>query len=197
MSRQIELSVVHDPPIEVLVSQPARTVEVSQDRSSAVLKASSEIEVEVAAVSVSADGPRPSLDRVEVPNPSLEVVASIGARGPRGASADEVSIVVSSMINGRRAVTHDGTYCDADDLDSLQAYAGITTHAAETGASVLVRRFGELEDSGLVLEADMPVFVGSEGRLVQSAPDFALCVGFATSPTSIALGVRQIVMLAA
>ena len=192
-----EISIQQGPSIRVAISKPSRIVRVSARESVAVVRDKRTVaisqrrqeftsaEAQAAAVSVTQ-----GLPRVEV-----RVNAGVrGIQGEQGLPPAEERIVAAIPIGGRRAITYYGRYCDPGDLASLQLYAGVSTHAAEAGHSVLALRQGTLEDSALLLIPGEPVFVGQEGRLTQVAPARALCVGFALTDSILGLGPRDIIV---
>jgi len=121
-----------------------------------------------------------------------------GDRGPQGVPGPPGSDVVAGtaaealgghrMVRGARDALTYATNTDANHADDIQ---GLTLGAAAAGAGVLLQRAGDVTEPSWSWIPETPVFLGPNGQLTQTPPDdsaaFTLCVGFASTPTTLVL----------
>lgn len=120
-------------------------------------------------------------------NPSPPVVGtSYIARGP---------------ISGHKAVAayfnHSVIQASSDDTSIANSVLGISVNAAIDAAPVTVISSGEIIEPTWNWIPDMPIFVGRDGKLTQTPPSegFQLIIAVATSQQSIAVGIKQPIIL--
>lgn len=118
--------------------------------------------------------------------------------------ANPTTYIASENLGGHRIVvlTAPGAVTYADNTTAIHADSifGMTKSAAIMGDQVQVARVGEevVEPTWNWITGQV-LFLGVDGSLIQSEPVspavFSLIVGFATSPTSILLDVREPIFL--
>lgn len=107
-----------------------------------------------------------------------------------------VFAVAPQAIGGHRAVLIGaGGIQYADNSQSGRLYAiGITTGAANSGASVLIKTSGRIVESSWNWTVPGFVFLGQNGLLTQSAPAppalFSQIMGIADTPTSLIINIH-------
>lgn len=122
-----------------------------------------------------------------------------GPAGPDGTSA--VTKVAAGAIGGQRVVigNTDGTvrYADATDLTDLGRVLGVTQTAAADGEPVNVIVRGYYEEPTWTWNTTLPLYVGSNGLITQTAPTvgFSQIIGFAETPTRIFIRMREPIAL--
>jgi hypothetical protein len=121
------------------------------------------------------------------------------AGGAPGRDADGNAIVATKTadgaLGGHRIVRATGAatvgYVDTTDATNGDDVVGMTLQAADDGAPVTILTEGDHVEGGWSWTPLEAIYVTGLGMLTQTAPDspdvFSLCVGFATSPTSIRL----------
>lgn len=137
------------------------------------------------------------------PRPPIVVATSRqgppGPPGPPGEAGDGTfSVTADVPLGGHRLVATDGMggidYAGCDVQGDLPAVLGMTTHAAEAGEVVALRRVGEIEESSWTWTPGQPVYLGLDGVPTQSLPPeavFGLIVGIPTSPTKLFMAPRE------
>lgn len=116
-----------------------------------------------------------------------------GPRGPRGESGTgEVDFTAATVLSGHRAVLMTGVdevgYASAGTPSHVGRVVGITTQAAEAGASVTVRTAGLMTESSWGWTPGAPVYVGVDGVLTQTSPSggqWAQIIGVPSAPTQL------------
>ena len=111
--------------------------------------------------------------------------------GPAGQTLETIERTADVALSGHRAAR--GTspsgadYCDSATPSHAAAFLGVTQGAASMGATATIQRTGTLTEGSWSWTPWLPVFVGANGTLTQSAPSsgFSLVVGVALSATSI------------
>jgi hypothetical protein len=111
-----------------------------------------------------------------------------GRKGDTGPSGGEIieqqTLIPLSALKAIKSIDKDTVgYCSAADAADAVSFLGVTQ---TSGSPVFVRVKGDL-DGFTGLTPSMPVYVGLNGELTQSAPahSFVLRVGFARSPTTL------------
>lgn len=96
-----------------------------------------------------------------------------GLQGVPGADGDAPQLVAASALSGHRAIAVDANghaiYADQGEASAQTVY-GISTGAAESGASVTLQRSGPMEWPAGGLTPDLPLYLGSAGLLTQIPP---------------------------
>ena len=126
-----------------------------------------------------------------------------GATGPAGPSGASVATYTAGeALGGHRVVKADAAgqavYATNTDLPS-QHLLGVTTGAASMGAAVSVQRFGDMIEPSWSWTPNLPIFLGTNGLLTQAYPagaSLVIIVGFAITPTSVMLAVREPIAIA-
>ncbi len=121
----------------------------------------------------------------------------MGPAGPSGGTSTEY--VAGTVLGGHRIVFAEGTqvqYVDSADISQVERVVGITLHAAEEGAPVLVQRHSEITELTWQWEPG-PVYLGSNGLLTQVVPSTGvfLQVGIALSATVLDLRISSPIIL--
>lgn len=145
------------------------------------------------------------VDIVNSETTTVEVVTAgpQGIRGVQGLPGDgsTVTFVAATALGGHRIVAAafngKAKYADNSDTSTANNVLGMTVGAAAQDASVVVQQSGELVEPSWSWEEAKPVFCGASGVPTQIPPTsgFSLVIGVATSPTSIAIGVKQPIIL--
>lgn len=104
----------------------------------------------------------------------------------------DLPLTAGATLGGGRIVSAQGgamVYASSDNLSTMEGVTGITLNAASLSASVNVRTGGEVSDSGWSWTSGQDLFLGLNGVMTHTPPTagYALCVGWAISPTSIFL----------
>lgn len=135
----------------------------------------------------------PQVIEVEISTPGLQ-----GIQGPPGQPGAEVfERVASGNIGGHRVVVSnsDGTVSYADYTEPTHAgkVFGLTITAADDGDILEIKRSGSVDFNGWDFDTSLPVFLGENGLLTQTAPTtgFSQIVGFAEIPTRLFLNFRE------
>jgi hypothetical protein len=131
--------------------------------------------------------PPPANERIIVkPAPTADrIVINTGRQGSPG-EAGVAGYTAGAILGGHRCVSlHDDGNVYYTTPTTLHLFAGITEHAANTGADVRVRMSGKITDPSFAFTPDMPVFCGTDGILTQEDPVSGdlLLVGWAVSAT--------------
>lgn len=122
-----------------------------------------------------------------------------GRPGPSGSPF--LTLVADGPLSGHRVVRSimvgKAGYADSGTSSHANCVLGITTGSAADGADVFIQVSGLMDEPTWYWAADLPVFCGANGMLTQTAPTagFSLVVGVATSPISLAVGVKQAINL--
>lgn len=99
----------------------------------------------------------------------------------------DVEIIAAQAMGLYRAVTILGEYC-VSTLESLSKYAGVTKTSVVLGSTVKVTQSGLMTDAGWTWTPNVPIFVGANGVLTQTAPALPIRrIGYAVSATQINL----------
>ena len=107
----------------------------------------------------------------------------------------------SGAIGGHRVVittsTNTVTYADKSEPTHVGRVLGVTTNAADDGDDLLVVREGRVEHNGWSWTAFLPVYLSTNGTLTQTPPStgFSQIVGFAETPTSLFVSLREPIIL--
>lgn len=139
---------------------------------------------------------------VVVPDPTQPIaVVSGGQRGPAGAPGGaEFSRKAAQALGGHRVVralaNDEVDYATSSDTAHADLIVGVTTGAANSGASVLVRSGGAMQDSSWSWSLGA-VFCGENGVLTQTPPGtgFIRQIGIADAPDRIIIDLRPPIML--
>lgn len=115
---------------------------------------------------------------------------------------DYVEFLADGAIGGHRVMspTTGGRvgYASSSNVADANTVLGISRGAALDGAILQVQNGGLMTESSWSWTVDQPIFCGVNGVLTQTAPTvgFQLIVGVATSATSMAIGIRQPILVA-
>lgn len=130
---------------------------------------------------------------------SLDLVYG-GIKGDKGDPGGSfVTRVASEAIGGHRVVVQnpDGatvSYADSSISDHAGIVAGITKHAADSGAVVEVQVTDIMVETSWSWTPFMPIYLGNNGTLTQNeahAGVFILIVGIALTSTSMMIRIQQ------
>jgi hypothetical protein len=149
-----------------------------------------------------------TVDRIDVITQGTQGIPGIqgdrGLPGPPGGSALEYT--AGSAIGGHRVVILNGdgqlTYASANDLTNIGRVIGITTMAADVGATCQVQNFDRLDEPSWNWDTTQSVYLGVDGLLTQQTPTlpdakFSMVVGFPISSTSLFVNLREPIILSA
>lgn len=120
-----------------------------------------------------------------------------GPAGPSGGSA--LSVVAASAIGGHRVVVLDSAgapvYADNTNSSHVHKVFGITLNAGNSGDTISCVRSGEVVESTWNWTLDLPIFLGTNGLLTQTAPAnpavFSQIVGFPVNATTLFVSLRE------
>lgn len=124
------------------------------------------------------------------------VVVTVGVPGPPGQTGapggSQVELPTRAALSGHRAIAVDADgyaiYASAADAVSVLAYAGVSLGAVTDGGSLSVRAHGELIEPSWAWTPGLPLFIGLNGALTQTAPaGVQRQIGVALSATRIFL----------
>ena len=127
-----------------------------------------------------------------------------GAQGPAGPSGGAaLSVVADSSIGGHRVVVLKASgapeYADNTNSSHTNKVLGITLNAGNSGDTISVVRSGEVVEPTWNWTLDLPVFLGTNGLLTQSAPAnpavFSQVVGFPVDATTLFVTLREPLLL--
>ena len=116
-----------------------------------------------------------------------------GAQGPPGLDGlgATTNYTAGATLSGQRAVVFSNAttvvYANNTTLSHRNLYAGVTTSAVTSGATVAVQRLGKMTESSWNWTSNNPVFFSTNGTLTQTVPtgSFIQIIGVAISSTSI------------
>lgn len=117
---------------------------------------------------------------------------------PEPAGESPIILTASQAIGGHRGISISSTgLAIYADKDSAPNCIGISTGAAEAGASLNIQTSGELTETGWAWIPGEPVFLGTGGTLTQEAPGSGslVVIGTATGATSLLINVEQPIIL--
>lgn len=127
-----------------------------------------------------------------------------GAPGPSGAST--TTLTAGAALSGHRIVVSSSLasgevlYGSNDSAADARLVLGMTTGAASSGSSIDVVHFGEITEPSWSWTLGMPIYLGTNGYMTQTAPTsptalFSMVVAFPISPTSIFVSIREPIFL--
>jgi hypothetical protein len=137
-------------------------------------------------------------------------VGGQGVTGPRGldgqqgpAGGTTTSYPASIALSGHRMVTLDATgeatYASNDNLTHSNRVLGMTTGAADVGATAYIQIFGELVEPTWNWTLDTPIYLSVDGLLTQTPPAqpavFTLIVGFPIAATSMFINIQSPIII--
>lgn len=127
-----------------------------------------------------------------------------GIQGPIGTPGQNyVTKIAGENLGGQRFVIGNSnetvTYANQSDLTNLGKVIGITLTSASMGENVDVLLFGFIEFNGWSFDVSLPVYLNNNGLLTQTPPStgFSQIVGFAETPTSLFVSLREPIILGA
>lgn len=130
-------------------------------------------------------------------------IVEVGQQGPAGPPGGEgILKTAGATIGGHRAVVTDSTsdvvvYADNTNPAHEAAVFGITTGAAASGASVLVKTSGEIEEPSWIWTPQGAIYLSTNGNLTQTPPTtgFCLALGYAVTSTKMLVNIGQAITL--
>lgn len=135
------------------------------------------------------------LVRGRTPQRSISVTHMLANTG--GSGSDTIQMIAGVSLSALRAITADalGKAIYADNrISSTAGVIGITINAASNGDTVSIRDGNTVTDALWSFVPGMPVFLGEDGHLTQTAPGsdrIIVRVGVAVTATSMAIQVQQ------
>ncbi len=125
-----------------------------------------------------------------------------GPQGPPGETGGDTGRVTQILtagadLGGHRVVYSDlgfAYYASADNADTAMQIIGITTHASAAYGEIQVISAGPIEDVSFSFAADLPIYLGIEGRLTQvfnPAWKFRIIIGFPTGSQSMQVRIGE------
>lgn len=131
------------------------------------------------------------------------VVVAVGAQGPQGipgagGGSSDILKVATTALGGQRVVISDGAsnaaYASNQVLAHRDFVLGVTTGAASAGATVTVKRSGEMTEPTWSWSVGN-VWLGVNGLLTQTPPVppalFSRIIGTAIAPTVVRIDLRE------
>lgn len=125
----------------------------------------------------------------------FEVTVEVGFLGPQGVPVETtLNYTAGVNVSGHHAVTYDTTgkavYASNTELLHMGKILGITNNAALIGDSVVVRKYGYIDEPSWSWDTDKPVYLGENGALTQVVPEqplskFILVLGYPVTPTKL------------
>lgn len=173
---------------------PENAVEVAVDQGSVIVDA----QLASGAVEIAIEDEDFLVDTPQVPGEvAIDVVVIEGPRGPAGANV--IELTAATAIGGHRVVIagDDGVeIASSDNPAHAGRVVGVTTGAAEQGATAFVQQTGELVELSWNWTLS-PIYLGTNGVLTQTAPavGFSQQIGVATAPTKILINVGPAILL--
>lgn len=116
-----------------------------------------------------------------------------GLQGLPGAPGSAVTLPAASVLSGHRLVTVDvdgrAILASADAAAHAIGVMGLTINAAVENEAVVLASFGIVEMGGWAWVPNLPIYLGLNGALTQSANVglFAKIIGIAVTPTRLVL----------
>lgn len=114
---------------------------------------------------------------VDIATTNITVELAVGAQGPQGpagaAGGSTVTYPAGENLSAGRAVIIDGGeafYFQPNTAAHQGRAYGITTAAATTGNNATIQIIGEIENAAFTFSADTPLFVFTNGIIVDSEP---------------------------
>lgn len=140
-----------------------------------------------------------SIDLVEVAEQGP--AGAPGIPGPAGGAS--MSFTATTPIGGHRVLALDASgaviYADNSTLAHAANLIGLSLNAASSGGAISVLRGGEVIEPTWTWTPLLPVYLGINGLLTQTAPvfpaAFSLIVGFPIAPDTLFFAVREPIIL--
>lgn len=127
-----------------------------------------------------------NLSLVEATPIRLSVGTAYNAATSGSSDVQTVKVTAVESISAYFAVTYAGQVCQTDKA-SLSQYAGITRYAVVNGEEVNVVRVGLITENGWSWTPDVPVWIGQDGQLTQTAPQTQRRIGYAIASNKLVL----------
>lgn len=134
-------------------------------------------------------------------SPEINVV-TVGEQGPPGSPNSFITKTASTAIGGNRVVvlnaSEQAIYADNTDVTHVDKVLGISTSAADAGASLQVQTYGEMVESSFAFTPGAQVFVSTNGLMTETPPasGFKRGIGFAIAATKLFIDSREPVIRA-
>lgn len=142
----------------------------------------------------------PPMYQITATLPVLPVV--IGLQGPAGPSTTTLSKTAGETLSGHRVVIvgDDGLiyYADKGVDAHKHKVLGITTGAANSGATATIHSYGAITEPSWIWTMGLPVWLSTQGQLTQTPPTsgFILEIGFPLSATTLFVDIDKAITLA-
>lgn len=130
-------------------------------------------------------------------SPIIVHVTTGGEQGPPGPAGGTITRTTAQILSGHRLVTTDLVgeliYADSDIAAHALRPVWVTTGAWSAGVVATVVAAGVVEESSWAWLPGLPLFVGVNGALTQTAPaaTYTRRVGEALTATEISFNVQQ------
>ncbi len=128
--------------------------------------------------------------------PEINVV-TVGEQGPAGPANSFITKTASVAIGGHRVVvlnaSEQAIYADSSITAHADKVLGVSTGAADAGASVQVQTYGEMVEASFSFTPELAVYASTNGLMTQTPPasGFKRGIGFALAATKLFIDLRE------
>ncbi len=112
-----------------------------------------------------------------------------------------ISKIAGDVLGGHKIVKLNSSgkaiYADKDIIEDANQVLGITKHSASANESIYIQTYGEMIEPTWNWNLALPIFLGNNGVLTQTAPTsgFTLIIGFPLTVTSIYIDIKQPIII--
>lgn len=146
------------------------------------------------------EGPIITIEQVPEISVTVDGAYQGGSAAQSGSAAQTVQKIAGANLSGHRIVatvsSSEVDYASASDPTTMHRIVGMTTGAALLGDTVTVLLSGHVIESSWNWDLSLPVYLGENGLLTQSAPasGYILQVGRPASPTEMIFEIQLPIM---
>ena len=129
-------------------------------------------------------------------SPEISVV-TVGEQGPPGSPNSFITKTAAVAIGGNRVVvlnaSEQAIYAESSNTAHADKILGVSTGAADLGASVQVQTYGEMVESSFAFTPELAVYASTNGQMTQTPPTagFKRGIGFALAATKLFIDLRE------
>jgi hypothetical protein len=107
------------------------------------------------------------------------------------------SVTAATALGGHRVVTMDGNYASKDNSADKFSILGVTQGAVSSGHTTTATTFGAITEPTWTWTPGLPVFLGTNGLLTQTAPTtgFRIIIGRAITATTMFVDISEPIVL--
>ncbi|HNR64734.1 MAG TPA: hypothetical protein PKJ95_00405 [Atribacterota bacterium] len=137
--------------------------------------------------------------KIEIPE---GVKGDKGDKGDTGESGSLSSYTYTAgeILGGHRVIIIDNNlayYADNTNLSHVNKPIGISNNASDEGGEVTIVFYGEMEESSWNWDVDKPIWISTNGLLIQTPPEtgFSCIIAFPIAQTKIFIEKQEILII--